>query len=172
MTPESLVAIRTRVRYDSDPRVATDMARRVFYSFHYLPDNWRASQVRNMGVVEGNRPVSDNDWESVTKGGEKAIEKWIDDQMSGRSCAVVLIGSNTAGRKWISYELSKAWNDNKGVVGIHVHNLLDSNEKQSSKGSNPLNYVTFTKSGAKLSTIAKTYDPPYTTSTRVYTIHL
>lgn len=24
-----------------------------FYSFHYAPDNWRASQVRNIGAVEG-----------------------------------------------------------------------------------------------------------------------
>ena len=28
--------------------------RRTFFSFRYKPDNWRASQVRNMGVVEGN----------------------------------------------------------------------------------------------------------------------
>ena len=144
------------------------MALKVFYSFHYKPDNWRASQVRNMGVVEGNRPVSDNDWESVTKGGDKAIEKWIDDQMSGRTCAVVLIGSKTAGRKWINYEIAKAWNANKGVVGIHVHNLQDSNRDQTSKGSNPFDELTFTRSGAKLSTVAKTYDPPYTTSSNVY----
>ena len=45
------------------------MARRTFYSFHHKPDNWRASQVRNMGVIEGNRPVSDNDWEQIKKGG-------------------------------------------------------------------------------------------------------
>ena len=37
--------------------------RGTFFSFHYKPDNWRAAQVRNMGVVEGNSPVSDNDWE-------------------------------------------------------------------------------------------------------------
>lgn len=43
------------------------MARRVFYSFHYEPDNSRAAQVRNMGVVEGNKPASDNDWETITK---------------------------------------------------------------------------------------------------------
>ena len=40
--------------------------RRTFFSFHYKPDNWRAAKVRNMGVVEGNSPVSDNDWETVT----------------------------------------------------------------------------------------------------------
>ena len=53
--------------------------RRVFFSFHYKPDNWRASEVRNIGKVEGNSPASDNDWETVTEGGEVAIKKWIND---------------------------------------------------------------------------------------------
>jgi hypothetical protein len=51
------------------------MARKVFYRFHYVPDNWRAAQVRNAGVVEGNVPVSDNDWEKITRGGEDAIKR-------------------------------------------------------------------------------------------------
>jgi hypothetical protein len=102
------------------------MARRVFYSFHYKPDNWRASQVRNMGVIEGNRPCSDNDWETITQGGDEKIKKWIAEQLDGKSCAVVLIGTNTAGRKWINHEIVKAWNDKKGVVGVYVHNLQDS----------------------------------------------
>ena len=37
------------------------MVRKAFYSFHYIPDNWRASQVRNMGLIEGNKPASDNE---------------------------------------------------------------------------------------------------------------
>ena len=53
------------------------MGRRVFYSFHYELDNWRASIVRNIGSIEGNRPATDNDWETVKKGGDKAIENWI-----------------------------------------------------------------------------------------------
>ena len=73
------------------------MARRAFYSFHYKPDNWRASQVRNMGVVEGNKPATDNDWEDVKKGGDKAIKNWIDGQIKGKSVAIVLIGEKTAG---------------------------------------------------------------------------
>ena len=72
------------------------MARRVFYSFHYTPDDWRATQVRNIGVIEGNRPATDNDWETVTKGGGKAIKNWIADQMYGRSCTVAPVGTNTA----------------------------------------------------------------------------
>ena len=81
------------------------MARRAFYSFHYKPDNWRASQVRSMGIIEGNKPVSDNDWESLRKDGDASIQKWIDDQFNGKSIAIVLIGEKTAGRKWIKYEI-------------------------------------------------------------------
>jgi len=144
------------------------MARRVFYSFHYKPDNWRASQVRNMGVIEGNRPCSDNDWESITQSGDEKVKKWIAEQLDGKSCAVVLIGANTAGRKWINHEIVKAWNDKKGVVGVYVHNLQDSDKKQSAKGSNPFVSIKYGDSGKMLSSIVKAYDPPYTTSTSVY----
>jgi len=80
------------------------MARKSFYSFHYKPDNWRAATVRNIGAIDGNKPATDNDWESVTKGGDDAIKRWIADQIYGRSCTVVLVGANTANRKWINYE--------------------------------------------------------------------
>ncbi|HEY3295659.1 MAG TPA: TIR domain-containing protein [bacterium] len=142
------------------------MARRVFFSFHYKPDCWRASQVRNAGVVEGNTPVSDNDWETVTKKGDAAIKKWIDEQMSGRSCAVVLIGTNTSGRPWVKYEIEKAWRDGKGVLGIYVHNLKNQGGDQCTKGSSP--FWGLTVDGKSLYSLVPVYDPPYSTSTYVY----
>lgn len=144
------------------------MARKVFFSFHYKPDNWRAAQVRNAGVVEGNKPVSDNEWEQITKGGDVAIQRWIASQLNGKSCAVILIGSATAGRKWIKYEIEKAWNDKKGVVGIYIHNLKDASGNQSSKGRNPFEDFTMKRDNKKLSSIVKAYDPPFLTSTYVY----
>ena len=140
--------------------------RRVFFSFHYDIDIWRANQVRNMGVVEGNEPVSGNAWESVKKGGDAAIKRWIHEQMGRRTCAVVLIGSRTAGRKWIDYEIAKAWNDGLGVVGIHIHNLENSRGDQSPKGANPFARLTF--NGGKASDVIKAYDPKYQRSNNVY----
>lgn len=143
------------------------MARRVFYSFHFQPDNWRASQVRNVGVVEGNQPVSDNDWEAVKRGGDDSIKAWINGQLAGRACTVVLIGSDTAGRKWIKYEIERSWNRrDMGLVGIYVHNLKDASGQQSTKGGNPFNdlYVGSTPLGS----IVKAYDPPYSVSTSAY----
>lgn len=144
------------------------MSRRAFYSFHYKPDNSRASQVRNMGAIEGNQPASDNDWESITKGGEQAIKKWIDDQLSGRSCTIVLIGAQTAGRKWINYEIEKSWSDKKGILGIYIHKLKDFSGSQSSKGSNPFETITVNNGTTKLSSIAKAYDPPFQDSKAAY----
>lgn len=143
------------------------MARRVFFSFNYKPDNWRVLQVRNIGAIEGNKPASDNDWESITSSGNAAIKKWIGEQMSGRPCSVVLIGANTAGRKWINYEIEKTWKDDKGIFGIYIHNLKDSDGNQSSKGSNPFWHLK-TDDGTRLSSIVKAHDPPYRTSTYVY----
>lgn len=144
------------------------MARRVFFSFHYKPDNWRASQVRNMGVVEGNAAVSDNDWETITKGGDEKIKKWINNQLDGKSCAIVLIGENTAGRKWIKYEIEHAWNSNRGVLGIYVHRLKDADGNQANKGSNPFAGFTLYEGKTQLKDIVKTYDPPYYSSKDVY----
>jgi hypothetical protein len=142
------------------------MARRVFYSFHHKPDSWRASQVRNAGVVEGNREVSDNDWEAIKKSGAGSIKKWIDGQLSGRSCTVVLIGSSTAGRKWINYEIQRSWADGKGLLGIYVHNLKDGKSLKSAKGRSP--FEGFSVGSDPLTSIIKAYDPPYTGSKNAY----
>lgn len=142
--------------------------RQIFYSLHYKQDNWRASQIRNIGVVEGNKPASDNKWEDVKRGGEKAIKEWIDDQLSGRSCTVVLIGENTAGRKWIKYEIEKSWNDSKGVLGIYIHNLKNLSGEKSNKGKNPFEDFTMKRDDEKLSSIVKAYNPPSTDSKKVY----
>jgi hypothetical protein len=142
------------------------MARKAFYSFHYVPDNWRASQVRNMGLIEGNKPVADNDWETIARGGDREIQKWIDDQLYGRSVAIVLIGTGTAGRKWINYEIKKAWDGRKGVIGVNIHNLKDSGGYQSTKGSNP--FSSFSVQGVNMANIVKVYDPPYSMSTYAY----
>lgn len=91
--------------------------RQVFYSFHFSNDVMRVAQIRNIGVIEGNTPASSNDWEEVKKKGDNAIKKWIDDNMNYRSCIIVLIGSETANRKYVKYEIEKAWNSGKALLG-------------------------------------------------------
>ena len=144
------------------------MARRTFFSFHYKPDNWRAATVRNIGTIDGNKPATDNDWEAVAKGGDAAIKKWIADQMKGRSCTVVLVGTNTANRKWINHEIIKSWYDGMGVVGIRIHGLKDSGGNTSTQGNNPFDNIGYRNTGKKLSAIVKCYNPAGSNSRERY----
>ena len=140
------------------------MARKCFYSFHYKPDNARASQVRNIGVIEGNQPASENDWESVTKGGDDAIKRWIASQMNGKTCTLVLVGNETASRKWINHEIIKSWDAGLGVVGIYIHGLKNLAGQTTIKGNNPFDFIGYGNTGKKLSSIVKCYDPAGATS--------
>jgi len=106
-----------------------------------------------------NQPAADNEWEAVTKGGDAAIKKWIDGQMSGRSCAIVLVGADTANRKWVNHEIVRAWDLKLGVVGIHIYGLKNLDGKLAVKGQNPFDFVTHGPTGKKLSSIVKCYDP-------------
>lgn len=144
------------------------MPRRCFYSFEYKPDNSRAAMVRNMGIIDGNRPVTDNDWESVANGGDPAIEEWIKSQMRGRSRTVVLVGASTANRKWINYEIVQSWDSRMGIVGIRVHGLKDLQGRTTHMGSNPFDYITFGNTGRKLSSVVKCYNPAGSTSREKY----
>ena len=112
-------------------------ARKVFYSFHYDNDCWRTQQIRNIGLIDGSKPVSPNDWEAVKKGGESSIKKWIANQLSGCSCTVVLVGAETANREWVLHEIVEFWNSKKGLVGIRINNLKDRKGNQSAPGPNP-----------------------------------
>lgn len=144
------------------------MARSCFYSFHYKPDNWRVATVRNIGSIEGNKPASDNDWESVASAGETAIKNWIANQMKGRSCTVVLVGTNTADRKWINHEIIQSWDKGMGVVGIRIHGLKNSLGEVSAMGKNPFDSIGYGNTGKKLSSIVKCYNPTGSSSSERY----
>ena len=134
--------------------------RQIFYSFHYDNDVFRVQQIRNIGALEDNKPVSANDWETVKKGGDASIKKWIDENLKYKSCVVVLVGEETANRKWVKYEIRKAWELGKGLVGIHIHNLKDPKTGKSSKGANPFDQFTF-NDGKKLSSVVKCYNTSF-----------
>ena len=147
------------------------MKRKIFYSFDYESDCVRAQLIRHIGVVERNPPVSGNDWEAIKKGGDKAIQKWIDEQLKGCSCTIVLIGQYTAQSKWVKYEIKKSWDDREGVFGVYIHRLKNFAGEHASKGKNPFDRVTipwWIIGKQKLSDIIKVYEPPHHDSQKVY----
>lgn len=139
------------------------MARRVFFSFHYERDVWRAGQVRNSWVTKDREDAGFWDsaaWEEVKKKGNDAIEKWIDDQLKGSSVTVVLIGAETSERPYVGYEIKQSYNKGNGLLGIYIHNMKDSNSRTDTKGKNPFDAWYVERDGKRIyfNTIYPTYD--------------
>lgn len=54
---------------------------------------------------------------------------------------MVLIGSQTASRHWVKYEIQRAYELNKGIVGVYIHEMEDRYGSQSTKGVNPFDKI-------------------------------
>jgi MTH538 TIR-like domain (DUF1863) len=106
------------------------MARKVFFSFHYQRDLWRVNVVRNSAVVEGTSVVGFHDvslWEEAKKKGDAEVKRLIDTALLGTSVTVVLIGSQTANRKYVGYEIEKSIAVGNGLLGVRIHQIKDKN---------------------------------------------
>lgn len=139
------------------------MARRVFFSFHYKNDVWRANQVRNSWVTQGKEAAGFVDsaaFEEVKKKGDKAVKNWIDKQLDGTSVTVILIGSETSTSDYVKYELQKSFEKGNGIIGVYIHNQKDEDGKKSSKGNTNFGEIGKNDNGESVYfyQIAKTYD--------------
>lgn len=139
------------------------MPRKVFFSFHYDRDVVRVSQVRNCNVVTSTFAqdsfLDAAAWETIKRGGDTAIKKWIDSQMEGTSVTVVLIGKETSQRKYVKYEIEKSWNRGNGLIGVYIHNAKNFLGQTDTKGANPFDdFHMKDNTTEKLSNRIKTYD--------------
>jgi hypothetical protein len=105
------------------------MARKVFFSFKY-DDVQRAMNVRNSNVISGALKsgfIDKADFEAVERQGDKAIQKWIDEQLTGTSVTVVLVGANTNKSKWVKYEIEQSIARGNGLLTIDISKIADLN---------------------------------------------
>jgi hypothetical protein len=99
-------------------------------------------------------------WEETTRKGGAAIKKLIDVALVGTTVTAVLIGSKTAGREYIDYEINQSFSKNNGLLGIYIHNLEDQNGKTDIRGRNPFVDV-LTSFGPHVKTYDWIYDDGY-----------
>lgn len=131
--------------------------RNVFYSFHFDKDVFRVQQIRNMGVLAGDEPVSANTWEEI-KRSDAGVKKWINDNLARKTCVVVLIGEETSKRDWVIYEIKRACELGIPVVGVRIHNLKNIDKALGKKGLSPFSGLDLKWKG-KTTYTPKVYDP-------------
>jgi hypothetical protein len=143
------------------------VAKSVFFSFHYERDAWRVQQIINMGAVEGQTILNPQKWEEVKRQGNQAIEQWIAQQMAYKSAVVVLVGAQTANRPWVQHEIAYAWDNRKPLVGVRIHGLADRYGNTDTPGSDPFSQVTL-RGGGTVADHVSLHSPTGRNSQEVY----
>lgn len=115
--------------------------RRVFFSFHYERDIWRATIVRNSGKVDATAAAGWDDaslWEAAKRKGRAEIERLIEEGLRRTSVTAVLIGTETAERRWVNYEIARSIDRGNGVLGVCIHRIKDQSGRPSRGGAKPV----------------------------------
>ncbi len=120
--------------------------RHVFFSFDW-DDVWQVNQVRHSWVAKGSYTaagfVDSAQIETLKKDTDQAIKNWIGKQMEGTSVTCVLIGSHTAGSRWVKYEIEQSIKKKNGLLGVFIHNVKDKDSRISTKGADPFEQPPF-----------------------------
>lgn len=135
------------------------MPRSSFVSFHYQQDHWRVQQILRMGSLDHQEELPSQRWEEVKRQGESAVQAWIDKEMNYKQAVIVLIGSQTASRKYVKYEIARAWSIRKPLLGIRIHGLKDSQQRVDRPGANPFASFGFSDSERTYADYVPVYDP-------------
>jgi hypothetical protein len=116
------------------------MSHRTFFSFHYERDVQRASVVRKSSQFKDNISPAWIDaslWEA-TKPNDSAIRALIGGALERTTVTAVLIGTDTASRKWVRYEIEQSLARGNSLLGIYIHNIPGFNGLPDRRGLNPL----------------------------------
>jgi hypothetical protein len=100
------------------------------------------------------------EWEEVKRSGDESIKRWINRQMDGASVTCVLVGTKTASRRYVQYEIRKSQERRMGLLGVYIHNLKDPSGTIAMMGANPFHqFIVTTPTGQRtLSSLIATYD--------------
>lgn len=140
------------------------MARRAFFSFHYERDIDRSCVVRNSWHTQDRIDAGffDNSlWEEAKRNGDQAIKRMIDGALFNTSVTVVLIGTETASRPYVQYEIDQSINRGNGLLGVRIHRIKNLRQETDFEGPNPFDniYINYSNGGRlRASSVYQTYD--------------
>jgi hypothetical protein len=125
----------------------TKPARRTFFSFHYQEDVSRTQVVRNSWVTKEDREEAGffdaSVFESKKRAGDETLKRFLTEAFDGTTVTCVLIGSQTAFRPWVRYELVRSFQRGNGLFGIRVNNIKNLQGQYGSFGENPFECLAY-----------------------------
>lgn len=130
------------------------MARNVFFSFAYDDvKNFKVNVVRQSWLLKNKEDsfVDGSIWEKSKIKGHDAIIKLIDKGFNNTSVTSVLVGEDTANRRYVNYEIIRSFEKGNGILAIHI-NRVKGRTGLTARGQNPLDRLGFqiSEDGAKI----------------------
>lgn len=122
------------------------MARYVFFSFAYDDvKNFKVNVVRHSWLInKSEETFTDGSiWEKEKTKGPVAIMKLIENGLNKTSVTAILIGEETANRRWVNYEIIKSFDRGNGILGVHINRIRGKHQAISARGLNPLDRLAF-----------------------------
>lgn len=119
---------------------------RVFFSFDYTEDLWRASVVRNRWIDDPSLASGgfwDAGFDSSLPSGED-LERFVDAQIRMSDVTAVLIGARTANCAHVQYAIQRSAELGRGLVGIYVDQCKNRYGMHCARGANPFDRITAT----------------------------
>jgi len=145
------------------------MAKRVFFSFHYQDViDFRANVVRNHWLTKKDRDDAGffdaSIWESAKKQGDVALKRLINGGVTGTTRTAVLVGSDTANRRWVRYEIFRSIWAHNAVIAVHINGIKGRNGRTKANGTSPFSVL-----GLYYSVDGKSVTPCYLSGGSWYT---
>ena len=108
------------------------MTRFVFFSFAYdYVKNFKVNVARYSWLInKSEETFTDGSiWEKEKTKGATAIMKLIENGLNKTSVTAILIGEETANRRWMNYEILKSFDRGNGILGIHINRIRGKHQK-------------------------------------------
>lgn len=120
------------------------MARRTFFSFHYKPDVTRAQVVKRSQIVKDREDAGFLDssaFEEAQRKDPDSLKRFLRKEMEGASVVCALVGTETAMRRWVRFEIMQGILDERGILGIRIHTIANLNQMTATAGPNPFDLL-------------------------------
>jgi hypothetical protein len=120
------------------------MPRRVFFSFNYERDFWRASIVRDSWIDQEKQAIGFWEkalWQEAHRRGDEIVKKMILRELENTSVTVVLIGADTGNNPWVNLAIIESYKRNHGLMGVYIDKITDSRGNTEKHGDNPFDFI-------------------------------
>src|SRR5262245_25242640 len=76
-------------------------------------------------------------WGDATMAGPATVRKMLASALDDTSVTCVLIGPQTAGQRWVRYEIVESIQRRNLLIGVHISGIPDHAQRTAPKGKSP-----------------------------------